>query len=92
MAAELVGISLSVEPGRAAYIPVGHVYAGAPEQLSREQVLNKLKPWLQSAKHAKLGQHFKYDMHVFANYGIERRRCCARHAAGVLCPRKPSTP
>ncbi|MDH4292485.1 MAG: DNA polymerase I [Betaproteobacteria bacterium] len=71
MVAELVGISLSVEPGRAAYIPVGHVYAGAPEQLSREQVLNKLKPWLQSEKHTKLGQHFKYDMHVFANYGIE---------------------
>ena len=71
MAAELVGISLSVEPGRAAYIPVGHVYAGAPEQLSREQVLQKLKPWLQSANHTKLGQHFKYDMHVFANYGID---------------------
>ncbi len=71
MAAELVGISLAVEPGNAAYIPVGHVYAGAPEQLSRVQVLEKLKPWLQSAKHAKLGQHIKYDMHVFANYGVQ---------------------
>ncbi len=70
MAAELVGISLAVEPGRAAYIPVGHVYAGAPEQLSRDLVLKKMKSWLQSAKHAKLGQHFKYDMHVFANYGV----------------------
>jgi len=71
MAAELVGISLAVEPGHAAYIPVGHVYAGAPEQLSRARVLEKLKPWLQSPKHAKLGQHIKYDMHVFANYDIE---------------------
>jgi DNA polymerase I len=68
--AELVGISLSTEAGRAAYIPVGHVYAGAPEQLPRETVLAKLKPWLESAQHAKLGQHIKYDSHVFANCGI----------------------
>jgi DNA polymerase-1 len=68
--AELVGISLAVEPGRAAYIPVGHVYAGAPAQLARERVLHKLKPWLESARHAKLGQHIKYDRHVFANHGI----------------------
>jgi DNA polymerase-1 len=70
MAAELVGISLAVEPGHAAYIPVGHVYAGAPAQLSRERVLAKLKPWLENPRSAKLGQHIKYDMHVFANYGI----------------------
>ncbi|MBX9904577.1 MAG: DNA polymerase I [Burkholderiales bacterium] len=70
MAAELVGISLSVEPGHAAYIPVGHVYAGAPEQLSRDVVLTKLKPWLENPQRAKLGQHIKYDMHVFANYGV----------------------
>ncbi len=75
MAAELVGISLAVEPGCAAYIPVGHVYAGAPQQLSREQVLAKLKPWLEDAQRAKLGQHIKYDTHIFANYGI--------HLAGV---------
>ena len=68
--AELVGISLAVEPGHAAYIPVGHVYAGAPAQLSRERVLAKLKPWLESADHAKLGQHIKYDTHIFANCGI----------------------
>ncbi len=71
--AGLVGISLSVEPGRAAYIPVGHVYAGAPPQLPRDRVLGKLKPWLESAKHAKLGQHIKYDTHVFANCGIALR-------------------
>jgi len=71
MVAELVGISLAVEPGHAAYIPVGHVYAGAPEQLSREHVLARLKPWLESSQRAKLGQHIKYDTHVFANYGID---------------------
>ncbi len=70
MAAELVGISLAVEPGHAAYIPVGHVYAGAPEQLSRDRVLAVLKPWLENPQRAKLGQHIKYDMHVFANYGL----------------------
>ncbi|MBX3665242.1 MAG: DNA polymerase I [Burkholderiales bacterium] len=70
MAAELVGISLAVEPGHAAYIPVGHVYAGAPAQLSRDEVLAALKPWLENPQRAKLGQHFKYDMHVFANYGL----------------------
>jgi len=71
MAAELVGISLAVEPGHAAYIPVGHVYAGAPQQLTRERVLALLKPWLENPQHAKLGQHIKYDMHVFANYGVQ---------------------
>ncbi len=71
MAAELVGISLAVEPGQAAYIPVGHVYAGAPEQLSRGDVLAALKPWLENPRRAKLGQHFKYDMHVFANCGVQ---------------------
>ncbi len=71
MAAELVGISLAVEPGHAAYIPVGHIYAGAPQQLSRDAVLAALKPWLENPQRAKLGQHIKYDMHVFANYGVQ---------------------
>lgn len=71
MTAELVGISIAAEPGHAAYIPVGHVYAGVPEQLSRDAVLAKLKPWLENPRQAKLGQHIKYDMHVFANYGIQ---------------------
>jgi len=73
LTAELVGISLAVEAGHATYIPVGHVYAGAPDQLPRLRVLEKLRPWLESDKHAKLGQHIKYDTHVFANYGITLR-------------------
>lgn len=71
MRAEIVGISFSVEPGQAAYIPVTHRYPGAPEQLNREEVLAKLKPWLENPKALKLGQHIKYDRHVFANHGIE---------------------
>lgn len=68
--AELVGISLCCEAGVAAYIPVAHRYPGAPTQLSREQVLAKLKPWLEDASKPKLGQHLKYDCHVLQNYGI----------------------
>jgi DNA polymerase-1 len=71
MRAEIVGISFSVEPGQAAYIPVAHRYPGAPEQLNREEVLARLKPWLENPKALKLGQHIKYDRHVFANHGIE---------------------
>ncbi len=70
MSAELVGLSLSVEPGRAAYIPVGHRYAGAPAQLPRDAVLARLRPWLEDAGRRKLGQNLKYDMHVLANHGI----------------------
>jgi DNA polymerase I len=66
-----VGISLSVAAGEAAYIPVAHIYPGAPEQLPRDAVLAKLKPWLENPTHKKLGQHIKYDRHVFANHGIE---------------------
>jgi len=69
-AARIVGISLAVAPGEACYIPVAHHYAGVPEQLPRDEVLAKLKPWLESERHAKLGQHLKYDQHVFANHGI----------------------
>ena len=71
MRAEIVGISLSVAPGEAAYIPVAHIYPGAAEQLPRDEVLAQLKPWLESADRKKLGQHIKYDRHVFANHGIE---------------------
>jgi DNA polymerase I len=70
MAAELVGISLSIEPGHAAYIPVGHNYAGAPEQLDREHVLARLRPWLEDPLRHKVGQNLKYDMHVLANAGV----------------------
>jgi len=71
--ARLVGISLSVRPGEAAYIPVGHTYPGAPEQLALDVVLAALKPWLENPAHAKLGQHVKYDRHVLASHGIEVR-------------------
>jgi DNA polymerase-1 len=71
MRAEIVGLSFSVTPGEAAYIPLMHDYPGAPAQLPREEVLAKLKPWLQNPARQKLGQHVKYDRHVFANHGIE---------------------
>ena len=71
MRAEIVGISVSVKPGEAAYIPLTHDYPGAPAQLPRDGVLAKLKPWLENASKKKLGQHVKYDRHVFANHGIE---------------------
>ena len=73
MQAEIVGISLSVRPGEAAYIPLAHSGPDAPVQLPREQVLEKLRPWLEDAQAHKLGQHVKYDRHVFANHGIEVR-------------------
>ena len=71
MEAELVGVSFAVEPGKAAYVPVAHDYMGAPEQISREVLLTKLKPLLESDQHKKVGQHLKYDMNVLARYGIE---------------------
>ena len=71
MRAEIVGISFSVKPGEAAYIPLTHDYPGAPEQLPRDEVLARLKPWLENPAKLKLGQHIKYDRHVFANHGIE---------------------
>ena len=71
MRAEVVGISLCVEPGQAAYIPLAHNYADAPVQLPRDEVLARLKPWLENPEAPKLGQHIKYDRHVLANHGIE---------------------
>ena len=71
MQAQLVGISLCVEAGTAAYIPVAHQYPGVAEQLSRTDVLAALKPWLENDVKAKVGQHLKYDSHVFANHGIQ---------------------
>ena len=72
MRAELVGISLAITPGEAAYIPLAHRYPGAPDQLNREAVLERLKPWLESAA-PKVGHHLKYDAHIFANHGIALR-------------------
>lgn len=71
MIAQLVGISLSIEAHHACYIPVAHHYPGALAHLSREHVLQKLQPWLESASHKKLGQNLKYDQHIFANHGIK---------------------
>ena len=72
MQAEIVGLSVSVEPLKAAYIPVAHRYPGAPEQLSRDYVLERLKPWFESDAR-KVGHHLKYDAHVLRNYGVELR-------------------
>ena len=70
MQAELVGISLSVKTGEAAYIPVAHDYPGAPEQLDRDSVLASLKGYLEDPQKKKVGHHLKYDAHIFARYGI----------------------
>jgi DNA polymerase-1 len=71
MLAEVVGLSFSVKPGEACYIPLAHSYGYAPEQLPRDEVLAKLKPWFENPNAKKLGQHIKYDRHVMANHGIE---------------------
>ena len=70
MAAEIVGVSFCVEPGQAAYVPLAHDYAGAPDQLSREAVLSQLKPLLEDPALPKVGHHLKYDAHVLAHHGI----------------------
>ena len=72
-AARLVGISLAVTPWQGCYIPVGHNYAGVPEQLPLNEVLAVLKPWLENDAPQKVGQNIKYDMHVLANHGITLR-------------------
>ena len=73
MRARIVGISFAVEPGRAAYVPLAHSYPGAADQLPLAEVLERLKPWLEDATRAKLGQNVKYDTHVLANAGIAVR-------------------
>lgn len=71
--AQLIGISLSVQPGEAAYIPLGHQGLDAVQQLPLADVLAQLQPWLEDASKPKLGQHVKYDQHVLANHGITVR-------------------
>jgi DNA polymerase I len=71
MKAEVVGVSFCIEPGVAAYVPLGHDYAGAPEQLERARVLAKLKPILEDPERGKVGHHLKYDAHVLENHGIK---------------------
>jgi DNA polymerase-1 len=70
MDAQLVGISFAMQAHEAFYLPLAHIYPGAPDQLDREQTLLKLKPWLESESHKKLGQNLKFDQHIFANHGI----------------------
>ncbi|MTW21663.1 DNA polymerase I [Allochromatium palmeri] len=73
MQAELVGVSFALEPGQAAYVPLAHVYPGAPDQLDRDYVLARLKPLLEDADRLKVGQNLKYDMSVLARYDITVR-------------------
>ena len=68
--ARIVGISLSVTPGEACYMPLAHTAPGVADQLPRDEVLARLKPWLESAERKKVLQNAKYDQHVFANHGI----------------------
>ncbi|KPF50803.1 DNA polymerase I [beta proteobacterium AAP121] len=70
MRARIVGLSFATEPGRAAYIPLAHSYADAPDQLPLDEALARLRPWLEDASRPKVGQNIKYDLHVFANHGI----------------------
>jgi DNA polymerase-1 len=70
MRARIVGLSLAVAPGEAAYVPLTHDYPGAPQQLDPKAVLAALEQWLEDASKPKLGHHLKYDMHILANYGI----------------------
>ncbi|HTT03494.1 MAG TPA: DNA polymerase I [Steroidobacteraceae bacterium] len=70
MHAEIVGVSFCIEPEVAAYVPLTHRYAGAPQQLERSRVLSALQPLLEDPARAKLGHHLKHDAHVLARYGI----------------------
>ena len=70
MVADLVGVSFAVQPGEAAYVPCGHDYEGAPEQISREDLVGALKPLLEDPKRIKVGQNLKYDMSVLARSGV----------------------
>ncbi|ORM68216.1 DNA polymerase I [Pantoea rwandensis] len=69
--AQIIGLSFATAPGEAAYLPVGHDYLDAPDQLDRNEVLKQLKPLLEDAKAAKVGQNLKYDRGVLKNYDIE---------------------
>jgi DNA polymerase I len=70
MRADMVGLSLSVQPGHACYIPLGHDYPGAPQQLPRDKVLAAIKPIMEDPRRPKVGQHAKYDMNILSLYGI----------------------
>ncbi len=71
MQAELVGVSFSCEPGKAAYVPLAHDYPGAPDQLGVADALHRLKPLLEDPAVVKVGQNLKYDMSVLQRYDVE---------------------
>lgn len=71
--AEIVGMSFAIEAGKAVYLPLAHDYPGAPAQLDRKTVLDRLKPLLEDPAKSKLGQNLKYDAHVLKNHGITLR-------------------
>ena len=71
MQAQIVGLSFACDAGEAAYLPLRHIYPGAPDQLDFETSIAKLRPWIEDASKKKLGQNIKYDLHVFANHGID---------------------
>ncbi|MGM3223471.1 DNA polymerase I [Dickeya zeae] len=73
LTANLVGISLAIKPGEAAYLPLGHDYLDAPTQLDRDTVLARLKPLLENESIGKIGQNLKFDKGVMARYGIDLR-------------------
>jgi DNA polymerase-1 len=73
MQARIVGVSFAINEHEAAYVPIGHDYPGAPQQLDRDWVLQQLKPLLEDDALPKIGQHIKYDMDVLGNVGIELR-------------------
>ncbi len=67
---QIVGMSFCIESGHAAYLPLAHRGPDAVDQLPLDATLAKLKPWLESASHKKLGQNLKFDQHIFANHGV----------------------
>ncbi len=100
LSAQLVGMSFCAEPGRAAYLPLAHRYAGAPEQIGVERALALLRAWLENPERPKLGQNLKFDEHVLANHGVRLRGIVhdtllesyvleshLRHDLGSLCER-----
>ena len=73
MRARIVGISVAVKPGEAAYVPVAHNHPGAPEQLPLDAVLATLKPWFEDERALKVGHNIKYESHALANHGVTVR-------------------
>jgi DNA polymerase I len=73
MTTEIIGVALATEAARGAYIPIGHRYAGAPAQLDRQEVLDRLARWLSNGERAKLGHNLKFAEHALANHGIALR-------------------